>query len=339
MFREYLLPIIKYSIENRTIYIPRFNLNTLKKLVSYRVAKTPIAIMIEPACACNIQCPLCTTPHKYMSRKQGIMEFKTFQKLLNDVKDFVLVFYLNFAGEPFLNPHLFKMVDEATKHNILSLVDTNATLLTDERIREILDSELNILIINVDHIKKDHFENFRKGAKFESTMQGIKKLCEIKKKEKRFFPLVMAEIIVSRENEQHLQDIYDYAINELGVNGAWFKSLCFPLHSKGFRDDHNIKALVDKYLPLKSSVKRYNYINGDLQLINPKEFCDWEHKSLIMWDGRVSACCYDYDGAYTFGNINNRSFLDIWNSKKYRYYREKMIKNKKLSICERCSIL
>lgn len=339
MFREWFIPIIKNSIKNPRNLKSQVKLNILKKLISYKVAKTPLAIMLEPACRCNLNCPLCTTPHKYMTRKQGIMNFETHQKIVNDVKDFTFVFYYNFAGEPFLNPHLFEMVNEAAKHNIFSLVDTNATLLTNKRIREVLDSALNVLVVNIDHIQKKPFEEFRQGANFNATIQLIKKLCDSKKKEKRIFPLIIAEVIVSRENEDHLQRIYDFAINKIGVDTVWFKPICFPIHSKGFYEDHDIQELVEKYLPMKSPISRYTYNGECLEMKNPKENCDWERKSLILWDGRVASCCFDYDGLYTFGNINDTSFLDIWNCQKYRYYRQKLIKLKKLELCKNCSIL
>jgi radical SAM protein with 4Fe4S-binding SPASM domain len=274
-----------------------------------------------------------------MTREQGIMNLETYQKIVNDVKDFTFIFYFNFAGEPFLNPHLFEMVNLAAEHNIFSLVDTNATLLTTKRIRELLDSKLDVLVLNIDYIQKKPFEEFRQGANFNTTIEGIKKLCDYKKKEKRLFPLIVAEVIVSRENEDHLQKIYEFAMDKIGVDNVWFKSLCFPLHSKGFYEDHDIHELVKKYLPMKSPITRYTFNGEFLEMKNPKENCDWARKSLILWDGRIAACCYDYDGQYTFGNINNTSFLDIWNSHKYRYYREKLIKFKKLELCKNCSIL
>lgn len=296
--------------------------------------------MIEPAAKCNLQCTLCTTPHKYMTRKQGIMDWDTYQKLLNDVKDFALIFYYNFAGEPFLNSDLFKMVHEAAKHDIITFIDTNATLLTEKRIDQVLDSGLTILVVNIDYSSKEKFEAFRKGANFESTMAGLKHLCEIKKKRNQFFPLIIAELIVSRQNEDKLDEINEFAMNQIGVDGVFYKSLCFPLHSKGFRESDEVQELITKYLPLKSSITRYTLKNDHLALKHPKETCEWSQKALILWDGRVAACCYDYNGQYTFGNINNKSFLEIWNSDKYRYYREKLIKNKKLpKLCRFCSIM
>ncbi|TXT61715.1 MAG: hypothetical protein BAJALOKI1v1_1100003 [Promethearchaeota archaeon] len=339
MFRKWAPTIIKYCLKNRTIISPQFNFRLLRKFISSKLLKTPLAIMVEPTCMCNIQCPLCTTPHKYMTRTQGIMEFDTYQKLLDDVKEFALIFYFNFAGEPFLNPHLFQMVKEAAKNDIFTMVDTNATLLTYARIQEILDSKLSILVVNIDYAKKESFEQFRKGANFHATMKGIKELCDLKKKKNGTFPLVVAETIVSRANEIHLNELYDFAMNTIGVDGVWFKPLCFPLHSKGFRENNEVEVLVDKYLPRTSSIKRYTYNEGHLQLDHYKNFCEWEYKSVILWDGRVAACCFDYDGNYTFGNIREASFLDIWNSPKYRYYREKLIKPKKLELCEFCSII
>jgi len=123
------------------------------------------------------------------------------------------------------------------------------------------------------------------------------------------------------------------------VDGVWFKEICFPVQSKGFREKNPIKELAEKYLPKKSKKRRYNVVNGKLELKNPSATCSWCHKSLILWDGRIGACCYDYDGIHTFGNINEQHFLEIWSSKNFRHYRENLIRYKKLKICENCSTL
>ncbi len=331
VIRKWVVPFIKYYVKNNKIFM-----NLLHKLISYRVAKTPSSIMIEPMCGCNLKCPLCTTPHKYMTRKQGMMSYETYQKLLDDVSEFALTFNFNFAGEPLLNPNLFKMVKAANEHNIFTVVDTNSTLISKQKTKEILDSNLNLIAVSIDYADPIIFEQFRAGANFTKTIEQIRNLCEMKKEQKSPFPLIMGEVIVSRENESQLKSMHEWLMNEIGVDGVWFKTICFPLHSQGFRDDHSVPDLVEKYLPLKAR-KRYDFVDGKLELKNPITRCSWKQKCVILWDGRVGACCYDYDGTYTFGNLNEQHFLDIWNSKKYRYYREKLIRHKKLKLCERCA--
>lgn len=338
IFRQWAFQITKFIVRSKFVNHNPMKFNTLQKYLSNRITKTPLSLMVEPICQCNLKCPLCTTPHKYMTREKGMMTMETFQKLLEDTYRFVLHYNFNFAGEPFLHPLLFKMVRSASDQGAFTIVDTNATLINNRRIKEILDSHLNILAVNIDHANKKTFEEFRLGANFDNTIKQIRRLCERKKEEKLAFPFIIAEIIVSRENERVLPLIYNLAMNEVGVDAVFYKSICFPLHSEGFRKDHSVKELVDKYLPTSENVKRrYNFVNGNLVLKNPAFKCGWNNKSVILWDGSVSACCYDYDGKYVFGNVNEKNFLDIWNSPKYRYYREKLICNKKLKLCEKCA--
>ncbi|TFG25674.1 MAG: radical SAM protein [Promethearchaeota archaeon] len=336
--RDWIFQIFRFIIKSKFLNENPIKYDILRKLLSYRITKTPISIMVEPICQCNLKCPLCTTPHKYMTREKGMMRMETFQKLLDDTYRFVLHYDFDFAGEPFLHPQLFKMVRLASDRGVFTIVDSNGTLINDRRINEILDSRLNVLAVNIDNANQRTFEEFRLGADFNKTIEQIKRLCERKKEEKLTFPFIIAEIIVSRENERELQIINNLALNEIGVDAVFYKSICFPLHSDGFRRDNPVQELVDKYLPIIEKVKkRYNIVNGELKLKNPTFECNWRKKSLVLWDGRVSVCCYDYDGQYTFGNVNEDHFLDIWNSPKYRYYREKLIYNKKLALCRRCA--
>jgi radical SAM protein with 4Fe4S-binding SPASM domain len=42
----------------------------------------------------------------------------------------------------------------------------------------------------------------------------------------------------------------------------------------------------------------------------------------VLWDGTVVACCQDYDGAASFGNLREQSLKEIWEGDKLRRFRE-----------------
>ena len=41
----------------------------------------------------------------------------------------------------------------------------------------------------------------------------------------------------------------------------------------------------------------------------------------MLWDGRVSLCCADFDGRNVLGNLNTSTIKDIWNAEPYRNVR------------------
>lgn len=59
-------------------------------------------------------------------------------------------------------------------------------------------------------------------------------------------------------------------------------------------------------------------------------------QSVVLWNGDVTICCYDYNGDYKIGNIfENGGFKEIYKSKKYGEIRRKIMKGE-LAICENC---
>jgi len=61
---------------------------------------------------------------------------------------------------------------------------------------------------------------------------------------------------------------------------------------------------------------------------------------VINWKGDVILCCNDFYGEYVMGNVNDGNLLDIWNSAKFDYYRNNLIKGQRSSIpiCHHCDI-
>jgi hypothetical protein len=40
----------------------------------------------------------------------------------------------------------------------------------------------------------------------------------------------------------------------------------------------------------------------------------------VLWDGRVSLCCADFDGRHILGDLNTSSIKDVWNAEPYRMF-------------------
>lgn len=65
----------------------------------------------------------------------------------------------------------------------------------------------------------------------------------------------------------------------------------------------------------------------------------WDKLS-VDWDGKVTACCGDYDNFMTVGRFPEQSLEDIWlNSKQLKAYREEFLKGplRAMPLCKRCA--
>ncbi|MBN1794794.1 MAG: SPASM domain-containing protein [Candidatus Omnitrophica bacterium] len=62
----------------------------------------------------------------------------------------------------------------------------------------------------------------------------------------------------------------------------------------------------------------------------------WRGQLVVFWDGRVSACCVDYDGQLILGDANHERIQDIWNGPKMRALRRAHVKRRFGAICRGC---
>lgn len=83
---------------------------------------------------------------------------------------------------------------------------------------------------------------------------------------------------------------------------------------------------IDKYLKPKGS--KVIGCNGGIDVRSRTN--EWVH---INPNGDLFICCADYDFETVFGNINNSTLKDIWNSKE----RQDMISKSYLDMCTKCS--
>ena len=58
----------------------------------------------------------------------------------------------------------------------------------------------------------------------------------------------------------------------------------------------------------------------------------------VLWDGRVSLCCLDYEGEIEMGNVNNQTLQEIINGRLYQEVRQNHINGLFLDKCYRCDM-
>jgi radical SAM protein with 4Fe4S-binding SPASM domain len=62
------------------------------------------------------------------------------------------------------------------------------------------------------------------------------------------------------------------------------------------------------------------------------------HSCVMTWDGSIVPCCFDKDAKYSMGNINEKTFGEIWNGDAYRDFRAQLFTNRKsIDICRNCT--
>jgi len=303
----------------------------LPRVPYFFLSRFPKSIIVEPTNLCNLKCPVCPTSQN-MKREKGFMDLKTFKFLINDIKGKIPGIVMNFAGEPFLNKDLFSMIKYAETNGVKVSISTNSTFLKD-CVPRILDSQLSSIIVCLDGTTKNTHEAYRVGSNFEDVKRGIKKLCDEKIKQKKKKPIIKLQFLVNRKNEHQINEIISLA-KEFKVDFLNLKS--FSLGS--WLNVKRRRFFRKKFLPQKSRISRYKTKKGKVNLINVPKVCRWIRRSVVLWNGKVTTCCYDFNGENVFSDIwEYGGFIKLWKSKKYGLIRRKILL-RKFPLCRRCNL-
>ncbi|MFA5022543.1 MAG: radical SAM/SPASM domain-containing protein [Patescibacteria group bacterium] len=289
-------------------------------------------VIIEATNSCNLRCRFCPT-WQSMKRAKGFMSLENFKKIIDQDGGIIKNIDMNFAGEPTLNPDVFKMVKYASQNGINVLISTNTTLIQNFSFAEIFDSGLKSLIVCLDGTTAEVYLQHRQGGDFEVVKENIKKLCEEKKKRQLEFPIISLQFVVTKNNEKQIPEIIKLA-KDVGVNNLNLKTLSLG----SFVDLGKKLELAKEYLPNDNEYSRFEIKDDKVSLKSRPKYCSWLRQTVIFWNGDVTMCCYDYNGDMTVGNVFTGGGLKaVLKSAKYKKYRKLAIK-RQLKLCQNCNL-
>lgn len=301
------------------------------KIIRSYFQDIPRTIVVEPASVCNLNCTFCAPTKINLGRKNKFLDFEVFKKMIDDAKNDCWAILFTFCGEPFLNKDIYKMIAYTNESGFFTSASTNMTLFNDKKtVNSLIDSGLNHLTVSLDGITKKTYEFHRIGGNFDQVVKNLKLIAREKKKKGLMTPFLDLQMVVTKKNIGQVPRFADFA-KKTGADGAYLK----PLYIDQGVSDEYVKR-VKKELFVESEVSRYLKKEEGIAL-KRETSCDFLDKPVISSDGEVFACCMDYVGQYRFGNVGQENLLEIWRRGKYKKFRQKQMKEKRLGICRGCA--
>lgn len=314
------------------------SLHYIKIILRHNFDDAPYLAIIETTNTCNLDCPTCPTPRHKLSRNPQVMNFDNFKKIIDNIKNHAHIILLYNTNEPLLHPELPKMIKYCDDNNLYTMISTNATLLNKEKTKELLDAGLDEILLCLDGTSKKVYEEFRKGANFETVAKNINHFCKEKQKCELDRPYIELQFILNRLNQDQISEIKKWAkiwnVNRLRIKSF---TLCEYAYSTEER-----KILYEKFLTTKKRDDGYEKKNifekkGDsFEIKRKSQDCNLAKVQIaVLVDGSMVMCCYDIKGNYVYGNLLNQTFEEIWFDEK-NIKRRKLAINKKFPLCKIC---
>ena len=296
--------ILKYLIHRY-----RYEIFPIKKIID----DYPPYLQIEPTSICNYRCVFCFILNSSLTNKKnghmGQMSLELFRKIIDSAENNVEFISLASRGEPMACKDISKML-EYTIGKFLNLkINTNASLLDEEKIHAILSGGVKTLVISADAADIETYKRLRVNGSLEKVLKNLELFNNIKKKNYSSSKIITRVSGVKVSNEQKFND----------MQKVW-------------------GGLVDQVAFVNYNPWENSYDKESNNITQPCS--DLWRRMFIWWDGKVNPCDVDYKSKLSVSNFND-DLKSMWNSKSYENLRTIHLDKKRnqLKPCNACVVV
>ena len=270
-----------------------------------RAPRMPDIVQIESTNICNAKCVFC--PRDEMHRRQGIMTVELFRKIVDECAELGITHVrMHNYGEAFMDRKLVEKVRYAKQKGIREVgMISNGSLITEPIARGMIDAGLDAINISVDASGKEVFESTRIGLKYDKVIANIERLVRLRGESGKRRPKLILSFV--RQNN---------SADEQAFIEHW-RPIADKIH---VTDLHNWAGTLNT--------------ESD---VNYPCYRPWLTFT-VLWDGRVSLCCADFDGKTILGDLNTHSIAEVWNAEPYRKVRREHLESGGPDICRACDL-
>jgi 12,18-didecarboxysiroheme deacetylase len=301
-------------------------------LLQFSSDKKPVVVW-NVGRRCNLRCVHCYSHSRdeNYSGELSTQEAETFIDGLGEFKAPVLLFS---GGEPLMRPDLYRLVRRAKSAGMRAVISTNGTLISEKVALELKDIGLSYVGVSIDGLQ-DVNDKFRgvKGA-FENAMTGIRNCLKAGVK-------VGLRFTINKMNVDEIPGIFKL-LEEENIPRVCFYHLVYAGRGSKIRDEDldaaACRRTVDQIIDLTADLHARgiakevltvdNHADGVylyLRMVKEGNPNAGKVLDLLKMNGGnssgVGIGCVSWDGSvyadqfwrhYSFGNVKERSFQDIW---------------------------
>jgi len=338
---DFLQRVIQHQGAKGLVNLVNVSVTALQEEQPARLNYLPPCLFVEVTNRCNLSCPTCQlgTDQAYKGYNKGDISFEQFKKVIDQIPSLVYV-TLQGVGEPLLNKDIMKMIKYCTDKGVATYINTNGTILTETKSRELIEAGLCNLSISVNSFNEEVFSQTRSGASIVKIAENIKKFIEIKKNANSKKPVVSFRAILMKETEPHMEELI-FKSNELGIDVLYIQLFISVIADKSLIDSsltaREVEAFIEKLERWKKQVNLEIVTESFGKSSNNLGQCKlpWFSPNVTA-EGYITPCCtISNPSIINMGNIFETPFEQIWNSDRFVTFREGFY-NKQPMACAGC---
>jgi radical SAM protein with 4Fe4S-binding SPASM domain len=301
-------------ITNNALYDNLYN-KAIDKKIKYFDKKYPWGVDIGTTNLCNAACIMC--PHSKL-KKMGTMDMKLYKKIIDNCQKLkIKIITLSFFGEPFLDKTIIEKIKYAKQKGMYVAFYSNASMLTEELARKIVESGLDGITISFDGYSRETYEKIRKNLKFDIVKNNILNLIETRRKMKKMNPRINLVLVELEENKREIKQFYEEWSKKVdGINIINMRNWANDIKKEGTKESFHFNKKMKR---------------KPCALI-------WQ-KMIVDWNGDVVLCCDDWNHSTVLGNLKKQTIEEIWKGDKIKKIKEAHVKGEfsKIPLCSGCN--
>jgi len=326
-----------------------------------------ITAQIDVVGRCNLQCIYCNEGVKANDQPQGALKLGEFRARYEGLLGTLRHLDLHNWSEPFLNREIFEIIDYAREQNpeLEIGISTNGHALTDRVCERLVEGKVRNLTISISGLDNKVNGIYHVGSDLEKVLTGIERLLSAKERARSDLPLVRIRYLRFPFNFISRGTLRRFMRGRFGPLGRHIRSATVRdgyiatvrddefLRYLQFAVDQNSESVGGAVQALraknvleegrkqgKSIEQIFTEATGHTLVTKPyAPDCEMIRNSVtIRTDGTVFPCCIvPYEDRFAMGKVGDSSLEEIWNSPKYRSFRERFEKGTNAT-CNKCRL-
>jgi len=313
-----------------------------------RLASLPLHLHIETTTRCNAACITCAKGYGPYYAEE--LDRAVFERIERELFPAARLVNLTGSGEPLMARRFDEFYEGAARAGARVYLVTNATLLTTGRLEKFARRPTD-LIASIDGARRETFEAIRRRVSFDRVIEALR----FYKKLRDIYPdsgsTLGINFVAMRRNIEELPALVDLAA-ELGArfiavldfatgdvppeiaaehlsHHPEIANRAFDEAAERARERGIALLLPPKYAPAAAPSPRASllaHLRNVRRLLPergrfPKRCPDPWMTALVSTSGLVHPCCAS---RRVMGDLSRQSFEEIWNGRRYRWFRRRI---------------
>ena len=319
----------------------------------------PVCLYLETTNRCNLLCETCPRTFEDLEPPAD-MSWALFTHIVDQLPNIARV-VLHGVGEPMMVKSLPRMIRYLKERGAYVLFNTNGTLLTERKGRELIAAGLDELRVSLDAAEPRTFRAVRGKDMFARIVRNVRAFTALQRSEGIDRPLVSLWLTGLKETIDQLPAFVQLA-HQIGVGEIHLQRLVYMPQGQGLArarsalfeklEDDEPKRLAEAARLAETLGVSFNASGATEPSTSLERSTEDQPWSLCRrpWTlmyftahGRAIPCCIapfsmrGYDG-FTLGDATQESLRQIWNGQHYREFRRALLSDAPPAACASCGV-